>query len=231
MSVTPLVLVGIGGLIDANSGTLALTLPGGSAADDFILTWVQMKNTANAAPVPSGTWVAGPAQGGGSRTYWQNWDGSETFTLATSGNALFAFATVWRNPDPTTPILVSASGTNTADANMHYPARTVPIDGCAIQTFCVKNSAIASVVPASLPAAFTELVDHNCTSSAFGVHSQYLIETTAEDIPATTLIVTGGTNGATAQGIVVVLQQVVQENVIRSSSSLGTRRGSRQVQT
>ena len=85
---------------------------------------------------------------------------------------------------------------------MHYEALTVTPANCAVVTFCYDNGAITSVAVA---ASFTEVLDRSCTSASFGVHGQYWIQTTATNIVATDLTVTGGSS-VTQTGLIIVLQ-------------------------
>ena len=184
---------------DANasgSATLSPTLPAGILDGDLLLLWANIRNKGvGSVAVPAG-WTELFRNNNISligRIYTTGVLAPTVSFVSGAANATITAKIMALRSAALTPVTVAAdTGVTSSQANIPYPALTVPADGCAIVGCGWRQDDATSVAP---PAGMTEIQDVAVTvGDDVHVTLDYWIQTAATDIPAGSWVVTGGSN-------------------------------------
>lgn len=128
------------------------------------------------------------------------------------GGAPSALKAAKRTPGPTSP------QQNSSAQNISYPAYYVHRDNSVVMIFAWKQDDWTGVAP---PAGFTEMADNpTTTGDDSGIAAYYQIQTAATNIPAGSLVVTGGVSAISRASVVAFrpLQTLVVGRAVNGMS-------------
>lgn len=213
---SPISFVGIGTAASASSGSITPSIPALTEAGDLMLVFASTRNSGTGTVnTPSG-WTALATSGNtiilGRIATTLEHDPTVTFTGGAANETVIAQMAAFRgtHQDIDQVVLNSAVQLNSSAANIAYPALTVASDNCAVVVAGWKQDDWTSV--AAL-AGMTEIEETAVTAgSDAGQVWDYVIQSTAANIGASSFTVTGGTSQI-SRGITLALKPNPEPNL------------------
>lgn len=184
--------IAAGATVDVSSGSPSIPYPAGIALNDVLVILERVRSTIATANNPASplTWTQRAAQGTCHKVWTAVYDGLATApTIASGGNFMGAVMLALRGVDTANPVGANA-GSLLSQANLHYPALTVPADGSLILTY---SSVAAAATAVTATGGYTQAWLYNAAGTTMGAFAQYLIQTSLSNITAADLATSPGT--------------------------------------
>jgi hypothetical protein len=207
--------VAAGAAAHGDNATLAPALPASVTAGDLLLVFAAIRNTAAAPSIPVG--YSRLADLGNVALFGKYHSGTESapsvsFAGGAAGDTTSAQMGAFRNCQIN--VHAAASASNAAAANITTPACTISRNRCVVLTLGWKQDDWTSVATI---AGMTEIGEPSSTTgSDQGLVWDYVIQTTAAQISASSFVVTGGTNQIGKGAVVALLGDVQTATVTRA---------------